>query len=109
MSRDLTPEEVQTLSAAMKKIGAMGFEEFSAAVDAATAAKKAVDAFAATQTDGTALCPRCGRMTVKARLHTNALSRCADVFVCDECGTDEAVRAVSGMELPLKDWAIAKM
>ena len=40
--------------------------------------------------DGENFCPRCGRMTVKDRLHTNALSRHATVYVCDACGTDEA-------------------
>lgn len=108
MSRNCTPEELQAVSTAMKKAGAMSFEEFSAAVDEATTAKKAVDAFAAAQADGMAYCPRCGRMTVKERLHTNALSRCADVYVCDECGTDEAIRAATGQEIPLKEWAIAK-
>ncbi len=37
-------------------------------------------------------CPRCGRDTMKPALHTNALSRHADgVYVCDECGTAEAM------------------
>ena len=36
------------------------------------------------------LCPRCGRNTMKPELYTNALSRLADIMVCDECGMDEA-------------------
>ena len=36
------------------------------------------------------LCPRCGK-PLKDRLHTNALSRVADVYVCDACGTAEAL------------------
>ena len=109
MSRDWTPEELQAVSAAMKEAGEMSFEEFSAEVDAATAAKVKVDAFAKVQTDGVHFCPRCGRMSVKDRLHTNALSRAATIYVCDDCGMDEAIRAFAGKELPLKDWAIAKL
>ena len=36
------------------------------------------------------LCPRCGRNTMKTPLHTNALSRLADIMVCEDCGMDEA-------------------
>ncbi len=30
-------------------------------------------------------CPRCGLDTMKPKLHTNALSRYADIMICDEC------------------------
>ena len=36
-------------------------------------------------------CPRCGRLTMKESLYTNAISRRADVYVCDNCGRIEAV------------------
>ena len=36
-------------------------------------------------------CPRCGSKSMKERIHTNALSRHADIFICDQCGTDEAL------------------
>lgn len=32
-------------------------------------------------------CPRCGRDTMTPDLLTNALSRKADIMICDECGT----------------------
>ena len=32
-------------------------------------------------------CPRCGKDTMKPDLHTNALSRPAPLFICDQCGT----------------------
>ena len=32
------------------------------------------------------LCPRCGRDTMKENIHTNALSRHADIYLCDACG-----------------------
>jgi len=87
----------------------MDYEQFSQDVTATVAAKEAVDKFAEAQVDGTHICPRCGRLTVKNRLVTNSLSRHADVYVCDACGMDEAIRDMKGDTLPLKDWAIAKM
>ena len=52
-------------------------------------------------------CPRCGRDAMKPRLHTNALSRHADgIFICDECGTSEAMLDFMNNPLPTEDWAI---
>lgn len=87
----------------------MDYERFARDVRATTAAKKALYKFAAGQKDGSRLCPRCGRLSMKEKLHTNALSRHAHVYVCDECGTDEAVREFAGNDLPLMEWAVAKM
>ena len=87
----------------------MDYEQFSQDVTATAAAKRAMDEFAKKQVDGLHICPRCGRLTVKARLTTNALSRHADVYICDACGNDEAVREMKGDPRPLKDWAIAKI
>lgn len=109
MSRDWTPEERQSASEAMKAAGEMSYEEFCAEVEAATAAKEKVDAFAQLQTDGVHFCPRCGRLSVKDRLHTNALSRYATVYICDACGMDEAIRDWRGEPLPLKEWVIARL
>ena len=91
MSRDWTPDELQAASAAMKDAGFLSFEEFSAEVEAATDAKMKIEAFAKEQRAGSPLCPRCGQMTIKERLHTNALSRHAEIYVCDMCGTDERI------------------
>ena len=33
-------------------------------------------------------CPRCGRDAMDAKPIRNALSRCADVFICNACGSD---------------------
>ena len=87
----------------------MDYEQFSQDVTATAAAKRAVDEFAKKQVDGLHICPRCGRLTVKERLTTNSLSRHADVYICDACDNDEAVREMKGNPLPLKDWAIAKI
>ena len=87
----------------------MDYEQFSQDVTATAAAKRVVDEFAKKQVDGVHICPRCGRMTVKERLTTNALSRHADVYICDACGNDEAVRELKEDPLLFKDWAIAKI
>ncbi len=86
----------------------MNYNEFSQEVNASIAAKKVIEDFAAVQTEGTHFCPRCGRFTVKDRLHTNALSRHASVYICDACGMDEAIRDFAGVSIPLRDWAIAR-
>ena len=52
-------------------------------------------------------CPRCGRDTMKPSLHTNALSRHADgIYVCDECGTAEAMLDFMRNPLPIEMWAL---
>ncbi len=50
-------------------------------------------------------CPRCGRDTMKEKLYTNALSRLADIMVCDECGMDEAKLAFMRSPGTLYQWA----
>ena len=50
-------------------------------------------------------CPRCGRKTMKEAVCTNALSRHADIFICDQCGTDEAMLDFMRNPLPIEDWA----
>lgn len=54
-------------------------------------------------------CPRCGNDTMKMRLHTNALSRHADVYICDSCGTNEAMLDFMNNPLPLSEWACFKV
>ena len=51
------------------------------------------------------LCPRCGQATMKPKLFTNALSRQADIYVCDACGTREALEAWAGCLTPVSEWA----
>lgn len=52
-------------------------------------------------------CPRCGRDTMKSNLHTNALSRhAAGIYVCDECGTAEAMLDFMNNPLPTEMWAL---
>ena len=42
---------------------------------------------------------------MKEPVHTNALSRVADVYVCDDCGTAEALLAFMKQQYPLTCWA----
>lgn len=54
-------------------------------------------------------CPRCGQDTMKPNLHTNALSRHVhDVYICDSCGTAEAMLDFMHQTLPVTMWAICK-
>ena len=52
------------------------------------------------------LCPRCGRNVLKAHLTHNALSRHADLYVCDECGMTEAMLDMMRNPLPQEQWAV---
>ena len=49
-------------------------------------------------------CPRCGADTMKEPIHTNALSRATDLYVCDACGSVEAMLAFMKQEYPLTSW-----
>ena len=54
-------------------------------------------------------CPRCGRDSMKDPVYTNALSRHAGVYVCDECGTSESLLDMMQNPLPLADWACIRV
>ena len=51
------------------------------------------------------LCPRCGKDTMKQPLHTNALSRHMDIYICDACGMQEAILDYTHAPLPIEAWA----
>lgn len=107
MSRDWTPEELQAASAAMKQAGQMGYEEVVAEV-ARQEAKSLIERFAKKQRDGFLLCPRCGFQRMDADPIRNALSRRADVQICDRCGIDEAMEDFLGSPRPLTSWDIVE-
>ena len=67
--------------------------------------KKLADLKAAQESGRYTLCPRCGRRTMKPQLYTNALSRIADIMVCDSCGLDEAKLAFMKNPDTLYIWA----
>ena len=49
-------------------------------------------------------CPRCGADTMKEPVHTNALSRIADIYICDACGSAEAMLAFMKQQYPITSW-----
>ena len=62
-----------------------------------------------TESDHVFPCPRCGRDRMDPKAARNALSRRADVYICSECGMDEALRDTVGEPpLPLNEWGIVR-
>lgn len=53
-------------------------------------------------------CPRCGG-DLSPVLAENALSRYADVYICSDCGTDEATRDAVSTPQPLESWVSAEL
>ena len=53
-------------------------------------------------------CPRCGMDVMKTPVHTNALSRAADIYICDACGSTEAMLAYMKQPSPLSGWAASQ-
>jgi predicted RNA-binding Zn-ribbon protein involved in translation (DUF1610 family) len=51
-------------------------------------------------------CPRCGLPQMDPKRRRNALSRVGNVYVCETCGMDEALRAVNGLTVPADKWPI---
>lgn len=67
--------------------------------------KQLIERLKAVQSDGNVHpCPRCGLRPAHRR---TALSRLVDVYICDQCGMDGALRAKTGHELRLDDWNYA--
>lgn len=70
-------------------------------------ADQIVKRIAAKQANNTfMICPRCGRPTMKDPPHSNALSRRANIYVCDRCGMEEAIFDFIGEPDPIVDWYI---
>lgn len=52
-------------------------------------------------------CPRCGKLTMKMRLHSNALSRqVPGIAICDRCGTEEALEDAVRRPMDVHKWAL---
>lgn len=52
-------------------------------------------------------CPRCGHPRMDENPVRNALSRRASVYICNECGMEEALMDMAGMEpIPLTEWGM---
>ncbi len=52
-------------------------------------------------------CPRCGHNRMDAKPVRNALSRYADVYICNPCGMEEAMLDAAGLPpMPLNEWGM---
>lgn len=49
-------------------------------------------------------CPRCGEFKMNPDIYKNALSRHADIYICSQCGMDEAIRVFQNNVLPFNKW-----
>lgn len=56
---------------------------------------------------GRRTCPRCGKEKLNPNGARNALSRRADIIICDDCGTAEALNDCCGHPDYMSDWWIA--
>ena len=65
-----------------------------------------------TQPTGATLpCPRCGMWKMREAICSNALSRRANIYICPECGTDEALEdypKAGRSKRKLSEWAICR-
>ncbi|MDY5219759.1 MAG: hypothetical protein SPH82_04160 [Eubacteriales bacterium] len=66
--------------------------------------KRFADLKARQEADEHMRCPRCGADTMKEPVYTNALSRIADIYICDACGSAEAMLAFMKQQYPLTSW-----
>lgn len=55
-----------------------------------------------------AICPRCGKRTMRDKLIHNALSRRADIYVCEPCGMSEALCDAMGIDDDIVGWNVFK-
>ena len=71
--------------------------------------EKAIEKMLYDQQQGWPLCPRCGERMPDKLTH-GALSRHAKgVYICEACGTDEALRDWIGNVKPLSDWVLVRV
>jgi ribosomal protein L37AE/L43A len=71
--------------------------------------EKAIEKMVYDQQQGWPLCPRCGERMPDKLTH-RALSRHAKgVYICEACGTDEALRDWTGNVKPLSNWVLVRV
>ena len=70
-------------------------------------AKTLIESLMSLQEDGCSFpCPRCGS-PMDPNIQHNALSRHAQVWICSQCGLNEALRDMCHNPLPLNEWSMA--
>ena len=71
-----------------------------------TIRQRLLDLKAAQDADTSMRGPRCGADTLKHPMATNALSRVADLYICDSCGNAEGLLAFMRHSHPLHRWSV---
>ena len=71
--------------------------------------KAIIKAYAEQQKGRVIPCPRCGRPTMKDKLCQNSLSRRVDIYICDDCGNEEAFEDFFGCKSSLASWKIVQL
>lgn len=71
--------------------------------------KDMLNGIGAAQKSGDLICPRCGCPEMNPVLHRNALSRRANIYICDQCGMEEALHDCTGKADRLADWHIVRL
>ena len=103
MSKDWTPEELKAASEAMERAGFMSYEESTMELEAVDKIMR----FAKVQRKFNFPCPRCGKWSMDKDPIRNALSRRVNVYICNSCGTAEAMEDYFGHPTMFSEWEIA--
>lgn len=53
-------------------------------------------------------CPCCGKFTMNQHIDNNSISRLADIYICNDCGVDEAVAELEKRKNNTDNWYIFK-
>lgn len=113
MSRTWNEEELKLASAEMKKMGYMTYEEFCEYLKTCpgyitedSISENVIKKWKERQLQGEKMpCPRCGEDRMRTPVTHNALSRRADIYICEACGMEEAIYDAQGHNpLPFQYW-----
>lgn len=112
MSKYLTPEELKASSDAIRKAHQRNYDkywkEYMKELKNEVEAIHKIVRFASKQREFNFPCPRCGKWSMDKDPVRNALSRRVDVYICNSCGTAEALEDYTGQPMMLSDWEISK-
>ena len=107
MSTNWSKDDLHAASNAMNDVGEAGYGDFCTE-QKEQEAKAMLERFAKVQRKHHFACPRCGRMNMADDPVRNAVSRYAQVMICDTCGIAEAIGDYAGVWLPLGEWSLPK-
>ena len=71
--------------------------------------KEIIENWSIAQKAGAVLpCPRCGHTRMEENLYRNSLSRRADIYMCQSCGTDESIVDFKGVSDGTDSWWVSE-